>query len=112
MNVPSFSCDLAAGEKESWSVRPEGKKQSWAQSVVKSSTKSYWSPVTRGVSRGQYWGQILLDLFVNDLDNGTDYTISKFAGDKKLGGVADIPDACSAIQRDLDRLEVGQEGIS
>lgn len=62
--------------------------------------------------RGQYWGQILLDLFVNDLDNGTDSTISKFAGDINLGGLADIPDACSAIQRDLDKLEVGQRRMS
>lgn len=36
---------------------------------------------------------MLLDLFVNGLDHGTDCAITKFAGDIKLGGVTDIPEA-------------------
>lgn len=69
-NVPSFSCDLAAGQKESRSVRPEGKKQSSNpvvnQSVASSSMKTNWSPLTRCVPQGS------IDLPVSDLDNGTD----------------------------------------
>ncbi|PKU37160.1 rna-directed dna polymerase from mobile element jockey-like [Limosa lapponica baueri] len=41
----------------------------------------------------------------SSLGDGTEYTISNFADDTKLGGVAYMPEGCSTVQRDFDRLE-------
>lgn len=42
-------------------------------------------------------GLVLLNL-LNDLDEGTEGTLSKFVDDSKLGGVADTPRGCATIQ--------------
>ncbi|KAK4826699.1 hypothetical protein QYF61_010708 [Mycteria americana] len=57
------------------------------------------------------WAQRLVDsilfiIFITELDDVAELTFSKFADDTKLGGVADTPDECAAIQRDPDRLEI------
>ena len=47
----------------------------------------------------------MFHLLFNDLDEELECTLSKFATDTKLGGVADTLEGCAAIQRDLNRLE-------
>jgi len=72
-----------------------------SQRVVISSTESSWRPISSSVLQGLVLGLVLFNIFIIDLDEG----ISKFADDKNLGGMTDIPEGCAAIQQDLDRLE-------
>jgi len=64
-------------------------------------TKSSWRPVTSGVCQQS----ILFSIFLNHLGDGAECTLSKFAEDIRLRGVAHAPEGCAAYQRDLNRLE-------
>ena len=77
----------------------------WSQRVAASSSMSKWRVVMSGVEWcPQGLGPVRFNVFVGDMDSGTECTLSKFADDTKLCVAVNTLEQRD-IQRDLDSLE-------
>ena len=89
----------------------EGRVKGWIQQwlegrmqrVVVNGRYSDWTDVTSGVPQGSVLGPTLFLMFKNDLEDGVQSTVLKFADDTKLYTEVTKEEGGEQLQEDLDK---------
>lgn len=73
-----------------------------AQKVTIRGIESRQWPAVSGIPQGSIRGPGSINLFINNLAKGIKCTLHRFAGDTKVGGMADPPEGSTDIPWDFD----------
>ena len=72
--------------------------------VVINGQASDWGSVTSGVPQGSVLGPLFFIIYINDIDNGLNNHISKFADDTKIGNTVITESDRLSLQQDLNKI--------
>ena len=75
------------------------------QRVLVKGCKSRWAPVTSGVPQGSVLGPVLFLIYINDLEQGIDSAVLKFADDTKVFRVIKSDEDKTALQNDINKIK-------